>query len=238
MNRRPTLISTALAHYESTYERVIGEYSPSISLSSYLKLCQKRWGEDFFSGHWLELGCGMGSTFESYPSQSRPQVLATDFSTLACERARSRDLSGFRFECAHLECSWPHDWPEFDGILDSHLLHCLEGTQQIRHVLKNCLKHLKPGGTLVAEVMIDGKNFAPDEGLDFDEGLKVLKRSQGPVLHTLLQAFDWEQLILSAGLQIFYFEVYSHLRFIHNPKRSELLETDPEVLRFIAMRPQ
>lgn len=237
----PRLIHTPLAHYESAYERVSGDYGASVSLLSFLELCQKRWGSDFFGGHWLELGCGCGSTFEGLKADTPSKVTGADFSTRACARAKARALEHLAFEIdfqtAHLEAIWPTSWRPFDGILDAHLLHCLNGKNEILKALGSCYSHLIPGGALVAEVMISSKHFAPDEGLDYDPRSGLLRRPSGPTLHTLLAAYDWEQLILRSGLQIFYFEVYSHLRFIHNPKREHLLATDPEVLRFIAHKP-
>lgn len=238
----PRLINTPLAHYESAYERVEGDYGPSTSLVGFLKLIQKRWGQDFFKGHWLELGCGRGFTFEGLEGGHPLKLTGADFATSACIQAKKRDLKHAPFESefvsTHLESTWPSSWGEFDGILDAHLFHCLNGKAQIAQALHSCAAHLKAGSALVAEVMISAKHFAPDEGIDFDESTGILKRAGGPTLHTLLAAYDWEQLILTSNLQIFYFEVYSHLRFIHNPKREHLLETDPEVLRFIALKPK
>lgn len=244
VSSEPHLIHTTLAHYESAYERVQGEFEPSASLSSFLKLIQKRWGEDFFTGNWLELGCGLGTTFESLESKSGqvPNIVTgVDFSVQACKRAQQRDncalLFPVQFEVAQLQGDWPSSWPLFDGILDAHLLHCLCGKSEIAKVLRSSFNQLSPGGKILGEVMITSKSFIPDSGLAYDESTGILRKDAGPVLHTLLPAFDWEQLILSSGLQIFYFEVYSHLRFIHNPKRTRMLETDPELLRFIACKP-
>ncbi len=236
------LINTPLAHYESAYSRLIGEYAPSQSLVSYLQLCQKRWRRNFFAGNWLELGCGIGSTFEALEDQGPEHVLGVDFSLQATKRASSRDLSNLNFEldfeCHHLEREWPVSWGQFDGILDAHLLHCLNGKDEIERSLLNCLKHLAEGAPLVAEVMVHSKCFTPDGELVHDTQSGILKREGGPTLHTLLAAYDWEQILLKCGFQIFYFEVYSHLRFIHNPKRSHMLESDPELLRFIALKPK
>ena len=237
MSARPALISTTLAHYESAYERCEGQYYPAASLVGLLKLCQRRWGADFCQGKWLELGCGLGSTFEAVEN-APTQIMATDFSPTACRKAglRPGKLS-ISYEVARLDGNWPLHCPRFDGILDAHLLHCLESKEAVTRTLAQALKALAPGGRLVGEVMVAHKNFVPDEGLNYDSESGVLAKAGGPVLHLVLSAYDWEQMILRPGFSLFYFEVYSHLKFIHNPKRSEIHPMDPEVLRFVATKP-
>lgn len=237
MTARAALISTTLAHYESAYERCEGQYHPAASLVGLLKLCQRRWGADFCQGHWLELGCGLGSTFEAVENAPM-RILGSDFSTTACRKASMRpNHLNISYEVARLDASWPGHWSEFSGILDAHLLHCLESKEAVARTLAQALKALAPGGRLVAEVMVAHKNFIPDEGLNYDRESGVLAKAGGPVLHLILSSYDWEQMILRQGFSLFYFEVYSHLKFIHNPKRSELHPMDPEVLRFVAIKP-
>lgn len=237
MPARAALISTTLAHYESAYERCEGQYSPAASLVGLLKLCQQRWGAGFCHGHWLELGCGLGSTFEALENAPE-QILGTDFAATACRKARERvSQLNISYEVARLDSEWPAHWPQFSGILDAHLLHCLESKEAVARTLGQAFKALTHGGRLVGEVMVAHKNFAPDEGLIYDSQSGVLTRTGGPVLHLILSAYDWEQMILRQGFSLFYFEVYSHLKFIHNPRRSELHPMDPEVLRFVATKP-
>lgn len=238
MINRPSLISTHLAHYDSAYKRFSGEYHPAASLVGLIELCQKRWNQNFFKGSWLEMGCGVGSTFEALKSGKPDEIIACDFSSIACDKAQARHIPDIQFEVARLSSPWPAQWPLFDGVLDAHMLHCLRDREEVHSTLKYVFENLKEGGALVAEVMVGSKRFFPDQDLFYEAESGKLTNRQGLVVHLILNAYDWEQLILESGLSLFYFEVYSHLRFIHNPKRDDLGPCDPEVLRFIAIKPE
>ncbi len=174
----------------------------------------------------LELGCGLGSVFES-PELSHLQIqpLCLDISASAIERAQQRQAPG-TYQVADVTDPKLFLTSMFDLIIDAHLFHCLVRPSMREAYLANVIKHLKPEtGIFVLETMVAHKRMDVP-GMDHTTG--VIGGEYGrKVFHHL----ELEQELLKSGLKIEFLIFTSGLNMVPVADRSEALPTDPQIAR-------
>ena len=219
--------------YDKTYQN-LGQFNwvPADSLASFLKqevFDHPRVGE---IKSVLELGCGVGSVFESpllSPLMLNP--LGIDVSETAINRAKERQAPG-EYQ-AHNVCSRDFFLAKmFDLIVDAHLYHCITRPSEREQYLKNVIKHLKPEtGIFAMETMVAHKRM-DILGLDYSTGVVG-----GEFGRKIFHHLELEQELLKAGLKIEFLIFSSGLNMVPVADREEALPTDPQVARVLCSSP-
>jgi SAM-dependent methyltransferase len=188
-------------------------------------------------GRALELGCGDKGLLEVWPSKDCPGFLemeGIDLSDYALGLAAK--LQG-RVEYKLADISEDDlGLNRYDLIIDGHCLHTLSSQQKLEQSLKSIFRGLAPGGLLVWETMITHKGLKMGEGWSYNEWSRSYHNSRNGSSRLIFSTFQIEKLLLSVGLQIQYFYILSHQRFIPDDQRQQALPTDPELLRIIAKK--
>ncbi len=180
----------------------------------------------------LEIGCGERSCF----NDTELNVIAIDKSEVKIQKAKSVNNNGMisflNYSIFDVELE-----DDIDLVADPHCLHCLTG-EDIHSALGIINTALKSNGILASEVMISHSNMKFDDmDLLFDSP-RLLYQHGNKVeqIRTILSANDWEELLSENGFKIEEFIVFEQFNFSAHPYREQSLQTDPQVLRFIAKK--
>ncbi|MBH48774.1 MAG: hypothetical protein CME71_11450 [Halobacteriovorax sp.] len=213
--------------YDDAYKSLENsEWSPPESLASFLRAEVFEHSRVSGISSVLELGCGMGSVFES-PDLSPLGINPTcvDVSETAISRASERKVTG---EYLVADVTSPDFFipTMFDLIVDSHLLHCLTRPSLREAYLANVIKHLKPeSGIFAIETMVAHKK------MDIPGFDKLTGIVGGDFGRKVFNHLELEQELLKAGLRIEFLIFTSGLNMIPVSGRDEAFITDPQIAR-------
>jgi len=177
----------------------------------------------------LELGCGAGIIFDHL-----------DFDLLACGLDFSETAINFakRYSDSEFICEDILNFEttrKWDLVLDSHLLHCLIGEEDIKNYLLSVHKLLNFGGVFSIELMVQTKKALFDEGYHYNDRDYCLYKDHIPI-RTIFDARKIEELILMEGFKIVYLRVDENIKFIPTTSRSESFTNDPDRMRIICIK--
>jgi SAM-dependent methyltransferase len=212
-------------HYNSSYSKV-SKYTLPMSLLSFVR--ERATGED--AQEVLEVGCGIGTLYlELKNDLNITNYNALDFSSVAIDEAKKKyhelPINFINADILDFKTA-----QKFDLIIDSHLLHCLQGRVQIQSYFEKIHSLLNVGGKFICETMIAGKSFMQGDH-DFRDDHLLFEN--GKIIRTILPHLELEKMILNSGLAIEYFSFPLGVKMIPYGSRNEVMVTDPDVVRFV-----
>lgn len=190
----------------------------------------------------LEVGCGLSSLFAE-PEFSHlvfhrtRHVHSIDLSQKVIEFMKTQILPlGDRqsFECVDVtRQTWLHC---YELIIDSSCFHCLCEQKEQKRYLKQVRRGLVPGGLYFLQSMVMPKKLGLEDGHELDAKTGVLTR-EGKPWRRLIEAFEVEKMLKSAGLEIEFFKVSPNEKAVLSKERPIPMSSDPDILRVIARAP-
>ena len=227
-------------YYNKTYQGLERpeQIHPSESLVEFLEFISEKFSfKDLPPRKTLVLGSGLGALLPSFLKHCCwPTCL--DFSESAVKVAEKNHGQGpVEFICENL-ISFCRP-KEFEFIFDSHLFHCLTVPEERKKSYSNVFESLESGGLFALECMVRTKETTVERDFFLDEqGVfwQVLDETVVPT-RKINTALETENEILDSGFQIEYLMVHSEKKIIPHSRRSEVLPTDPEIMRIIARKP-
>jgi SAM-dependent methyltransferase len=226
-------------YYNQAYSSIkeISSVTASSSLVEFLELISEKFSfKDGPPRKTLELGTGLGGIIPYFMRHCLwPSCL--DFSSSAIDRLRQEYTSStVEFICENIVSFSRPD--HFEFVFDSHLIHCLVTEEERGRALQNIFDCLVPGGIFALECMVRTKatQVEKDFYLD-DQGVfwQVLDETVVPT-RKINTALEMENEIIGYGFEIEYLMVHSEKKIIPHNRRSEVLATDPELMRIIARK--
>lgn len=190
----------------------------------------------------LEVGPGISSLYmdtgvSSLAYQRVKQVTSIDINPKVVEFMQAQELPlGKRHVFQEIDATrqaWVHC---FELVVDHSCFHCLTDKQKQQRYLSQVGRGLVPGGVFFLQCMVRPTKLSLEEGHELDERTGLLRRNGKP-WRRLIEAFEIEDMLKSAGLEIEFFKVLENEKAVLSQERPIAMSSDPDILRVIARVP-
>ncbi|PIP96564.1 MAG: hypothetical protein COW00_19310 [Bdellovibrio sp. CG12_big_fil_rev_8_21_14_0_65_39_13] len=182
----------------------------------------------------LELGPGLHP--RSLPNRFFPieRYLAIDRDQKSIEQCKMLFSSpSATFECVDIAQYLPEE--EFDLIIDSSVLHCLESYDIWLRTFQNFSASLSDGGVMIGEMAVKSDRMDFQEPYFYDEQTSILYKD-GKINRLILDPKVVEKALLFCGFKIFFFTIPLGLKVIFDDSRDKIKAEDPDVLRYVVVK--